>query len=146
MARTVEGSVSGKEALAVLESYGPEEDATDALLKNKDLLAKLDQVQSAKADKFKRAEADFWKPQKVGDFLQGIYLGSTNRGRYLVHAIGKKDAKGRPFAVRLNGTAILTRELKRGEVGQGVRIEWKGEGKTDAGQRLQMYEVSWLDN
>lgn len=151
MAKQIEANgLSGKDALDYVNSKAvsaqEQEDALLASLDQKAVMAKLDEVSKASKDKFKKADADFWKPTKPKeDFLKGIYLGSYPGKKYMVHLIGTKDSKGKPLPVRVNGTTILTRELKRGQVGQGVLITYMGEGKTDDGMKLTQMEVEWFE-
>lgn len=143
--------------LALIKAFpnGIEAQEDDALELLKVHKAALDKVVSAKPSAFKKAESDFWpsKEQKATASekhpatIQGIYLGNQRRGRYLIHAVGSKDSKGKPLAVRINGTAILTRELLREEnaVGKGVRISYLGGSKTDEGQKLSLFQVEWFE-
>lgn len=145
---------SGKDAADFVQSAERGEkgrqanDALNALaasMGGKDTLAKLDKALAAKPDAFERKTPDFWKPAKEGDEVRGIYLGSVDGPKYKVHAIGTRDPKsGENYAVRINGSTILTKELLRGKQGDAVRIVYKGAGKTDGGNKLQQFEVSWL--
>lgn len=145
---------SGKDAADYVQDTARGEkgrQASDALnalaasMAGKDTLAKLDKALNAKPDAFEKKTSDFWKPAKEGEEVRGIYLGSVDGPKYKIHAIGTRDAKtGENYAVRINGSTILTKELLRGNAGDAVRIVYKGAGKTDGGNRLQQFEVSWL--
>jgi len=121
---------------------GEEIDAFEAGLAAAEQL--LGKVTKAKATDFVTKESDFWKPREKGEMLQGVYLGSVKRPRYLVHAIAVVGKDGKAMIKRINGTRILSKELQRGEKNQGVRVVFDGEGKTDEGQKLMHYTVSWL--
>jgi hypothetical protein len=124
-----------------------DKEAALSLLNDKDALARIQAVSKAKDDAFVALESDFWKPTKPGDELRGIYLGSGKDGRYVVHVIGKLDKEtGKPIAVRINGTHVLTRELPRGTPGQGVRITFQGTEKASDDRKINKYEVAWLKN
>jgi hypothetical protein len=136
--------LEGQEAVDYInQDNGQEVEAIQTKLAG--ALDNLDKVMSAKEDKFKKADSDFWKPSQKGEKLRGIYLGTQNGKKYKVHFIGTRDSKGNPMAVRVNGTAIITREFARGTIGNGVELEYHGEGKTDAGNKLQMFDVRWLE-
>lgn len=157
MAKQTEGKqgMTGNEAMEyVLANAGggttaKMQEAEEAILARftekeaKELVAK---AAKAKADAFKAFEKEFWKPEEAGDFLQGVYLGSYPGPKYKVHLIGKSDAKGRLMKVRINGSTTLTRDMERGTPGTPVRIEYQGETKTEAGMRLKLFEVKWLEN
>ncbi len=142
-------SMTGKDALDFVRANAPNDEALDALFTmDKDMVKAMDEALKAKDAAFQKEDDNFWKPEKAGDKLKGIYLGSAKSGRLLVHAIGTKDSKGKPLAVRVNGTAVLTRKLKRGAIGQGVIIEYLGEvGTAEEGRNpLRKFETHWLNN
>lgn len=119
-----------------------------ASLSGKDALAKLDTLSKAKPGDFERPTDDYWRPhldESAPKVLQGIYLGSKRVGRYLRHVIAIKDSKtGKPMAIEVNGTHILTKSIKaNGAPGKGVRVEYVGVGKTEAGNTILKLDVTW---
>lgn len=119
---------------------------TRAMLSGKDVLARLEKVEKAKEGNFKRTEKDFWKPTAEEPELRGIYLGWEQGKKFRIHVIGRKDPEtGKPVAMRVNGTAILTRELKKVEEGQPIRIVWEGASKTSDGNNLTLLRVEVLE-
>lgn len=117
-----------------------EVDVADAL-QAEEVQDALDKVLSAKQEAFEAMAPDFWKPgasDKAGrpypKKVKGIYLGwQRGNGKLIQHALGVKDEKGRPMALRFNGTATLTRELKKiprkewGTLAAGISIEFLGQ-------------------
>ena len=154
------GTISGKDAVDYVQAEQSQEaqnergakqrqaDAEiEALAKNmggKDVLARLDKTMTAKPEAFEAKSKDFIR-LSPGQEVRGIYLGTVQGPKYKVHAIGTLDPKTKePMVVRLNGTTILTKELMRGEKGQGVYIKCNAVSKTAGGNNLFETEVRWL--
>ncbi len=111
----------------------------------KDLDAAINAVEKAKTEDFREEAQDFWKPEKPGDELRGVYMTKYSQNRYSVHVFAVKHPKtGKPMAMRVNGSRILSKELNKGETGKPVRIVYEGETKTEAGQKLNKFRVFWL--
>lgn len=129
----VEGTV---ESAAIVDPF---EDAMKALS------GRLEQVNKAKTEDFALHEdEEFWKPTKPGDFIKGVYLGHFKKARYLVHGVARLDKEGNKIVTRVNGTHVLTSALKQCKPGTGVLIVFKEESKTEAGNKINLYEVSFL--
>ena len=124
-----------------------EQDLTGAL-RLKETKAVLERLSKAQEEKFQAMDADFWKPGALDPKtdkafpkkVRGIYLGwQKGQGKLVQHALGQLDAKGRPIALRFNGTATLTRELQRipredwGTEAAGMEIEYLGQGPGSQG-------------
>lgn len=139
--------LTGQDAVDYIhETRIVEVDVSDALM-SKEVRDTLDKVMAAKADKFKDMAPDFWKPggtDKAGKpypkKIRGLYLGwQRGAGKLIQHAVGQLDPKGKPCALRFNGTAALTRELKKiprgewGTIAAGIEIEFLGQGPTTMG-------------
>lgn len=100
-------------------------------------------AKEAKKDDFQKQETDFWKPEKAGESLQGVYLGFIP-DRYITHLVGTLDKKGNPLMMRVKGTKQLTSALSRVKKGTGVRIEFDGTEKVENGT-MRKFVVSLLD-
>lgn len=99
-------------------------------------------AKEAKKDDFTRQETDYWKPEKIGDALQGIYLGCIP-DRYMTYLIGVMDKKGEPMMKRVKGTRQLTSGLSRLKKGTPVRIEFEGEEATANG-KMKKFNIGLL--
>lgn len=106
-------------------------------------IAMLEAAKKAKKDDFTKQETDFWKPEKVGDTLQGVYMGSVP-DRYTTHLLGTLDTKGNPLMMRIKGTKGLSGALGRVKAGTAVRIEFIGSEKTENGN-FKKFDVGLLD-
>lgn len=106
-------------------------------------LQMLKAAKTAKANDFQKQESDYWKAEKAGEALQGIYMGFIP-DRYITHLIGTLDSKGNPIMMRVKGTKQLTSGLNRVKVGTGVRIEFTGTEKTENGT-MRKFDISMLD-
>lgn len=106
-------------------------------------LEALKKAKAAKKDEFQKQETDYWKAEKPGESLQGVYLGFIP-DRYITHLIGTLDSKGNPLMMRVKGTKQLTGALSRVKKGTAVRIEFTGTEKTENGT-MRKFEVALLD-
>ncbi len=132
--KMLEGAESGeeisrkkqKEALARRE-----EDAIQAAIAAN--RARLDKVVAAKAEDFEAPITDFWKPTVKGEYLQGIFVGTSSSGRFKQHCIlVRKDGKDIPM--RMLGTHKLSRELAKYDPGTALRVEFNGSSRVDSGK------------
>lgn len=120
-------------------------DAMALLNANKGLIAKAKAAATAKPEAFRDTEKDFWKPEEVNEEIRGVYLATKPGAKYKVHFIGREDpSTGRPTVVRINGSTVLTREMSKVEPGQAVRIVYKGETKSEAGNKVSLFSVTVL--
>lgn len=121
------------------------ENALLAQLSDKSLEAALAAAEKAKPEEFKEEAQDFWKPSKPNDSITGVYMSKYSQNRYAVHVLAVKHPKtGKPMAMRINGSRILSKEMAKGEFGKACRIVYEGETKTEAGQKLNKFRVYWL--
>jgi len=119
-----------------------EEQSIDALLADANTAKQLAGLDKWDEKEFEAEASDFWKPEKVGDELKGIYLGYETGERMKSHAFAVLDPKtGKPTPMRFNGTRILSKELRRIEIGSKVWIRFTGVTKTLAGQNLKLFDV-----
>lgn len=144
-AEKVETKAPAAEPVEIVQSRGmplADDDAMQALLdKANSALATLDKAKDAD---FQKLELDFWKPEKDGDELKGVYLGSTKNGNYLQHHIGRKGKDGKPVKVTVNGTITLTKAFRQIDPGTAVSIKFVGMTKTNNGMNLRQYDVRFL--
>lgn len=106
--------------------------------------AQFKALQQTKDADFEAEAKDFWKPTQDGDTLKGVYLGREKEARYFVHSFATAHPKtGVPFLTRVNGSRILSKELAKGQIGQGVKLVYHGQTVTGAGQKLNMFDVLW---
>lgn len=103
----------------------------------------LKAAKTAKPADFQKQESDYWKAEKPGESLQGLYMGFIP-DRYITHLIGTLDSKGNPIMMRVKGTKQLTSALGRVKPQTAVRIEFTGTEKTENGT-MRKFEVSMLD-
>ena len=128
---------------AAMVPYENIDETINPLKLDKNIEGMLKKVASAKPDAFEQDATDFWKPEKMGEVIQGIYLGAEQTGRFTIFGVATMSKDG-PSLTRILSTRILAKELRKGETQQGVRIEYKGETKTSAGQRLKLFDVAWF--
>jgi hypothetical protein len=139
------GEVVGEETAALTVAPSTFDPIAALAANSKAILEKAKRAQTAKDEDFRDTEADFWKPEQEGEELRGVYLGTEQGPKYKIHHFGRLDpSTGKPVAVRVNGSTILTRELAKVDVNSGVVIRYEGEGKTDAGNKLQKFIVRVL--
>jgi len=147
--------LEGEAAVEYLRNNSPtqatvtEEDVTHLATTNSEMLALLNQAEGASEEQFKKNESDFFKPTEadVGTArakMKGVYLGRTKTARYYVHAFLTRGSEGQPMVKRVNGTTILTKELKQIALKTMVMIEYKGEDKTMDGNALALWDVAVL--
>lgn len=98
---------------------------------------------SAGPERFEVLEADLWKPEKKGEQLRGVYMGARRDGKFLYFHIATMARTGEPMVKRVIESAMATREIQRGAVGQGILITYEGEQKVDEGT-MKVLTVAWL--
>lgn len=91
--------------------------------------------------KWRSVEAQLWKPEKEGECIEGIYLGweeirlrDSGVKRYLIG-----DGEVTKWAVL--GTTVLNRLMDRVSTHSRVRITYLGDGRSNAGRKVKLYQV-----
>lgn len=101
----------------------------------------LKQTKDLEEEDFETIEDDFWKPEKPGDFIQGVYLGTID-DRYKTHCFGTVDKEGNPLMKRMNGSRGVSSSLSRLAPNKYiVRVTFQGQEKTGAGRNVNKWDV-----
>lgn len=99
----------------------------------------MDEEQKKVFDDFKDVDSDVWTPKNVGDSIEGVLVHKIARegeisARYYVDIWGKSRKL-------VWGTAVLDNRMALVEVGNAVRITYKGKEKNKKGQPLHIWKV-----
>lgn len=100
------------------------------VLDDKALNAKLDALNKASDADFVEKVTDFWKPEKAGEFIRGVYVGSAKQGRLLQYGIAVKGSDGVIRGKKLNGTHSLTSAMRTIKEGTLIQIKYLGKTQT----------------
>lgn len=113
------------------------------------LLEQLDAIdeKAADAEAWEDGEFDLWKPTKEGEAFVGIYLKMLHGVRFKVHVFAARSEKDPKKVVtkRINGSSILTRELKKFGEGSTVKVTFIGKQPNSSGDgSLNLFRVQKL--
>lgn len=120
---------------------------SDAMLSSA-VLAKLATL--GKLD-FTPVEADLWKPEEIGNFLMGVYLGKT-MSSVINNATGEtvpflnfacsSIIDGTPMVKRILESATLKRVFDYLALNTAVKVTFDGEQPSKQGNPLKLYTVA----
>ena len=86
-------------------------------------------------------EPDIWKPTKEGDTIEGVYLDKEERMIYkeVSNLYSLETPEG--TLKKVWGSKILDDRMKLVNLGQELRITFKGEKQNKAGTKFKMWIV-----
>jgi hypothetical protein len=85
-------------------------------------------------------EPGIWKPNKVGDFIQGVLISKESKGSFDSEAYSiETETEGFKLVW---GSTVLADRMKFINIGDIVRIEFKGVEKNKLGQDVKIFKVS----
>lgn len=91
---------------------------------------------------WKAIEPGMWKPEKDGDFITGVLVNKQPRegdlsARYTLDV----KRNGKPEMMLVWGSTVLDDRMQLVQLGQEVKITFKGKQKNKRGQDLNIYKV-----
>ena len=83
--------------------------------------------------KYKESTGNFWKPEKVEEFVEGLYInkevhvGQNDSNIYYIEKLEDHEV------IQIWGTTILDQRMMPVKIGQQVKITYKGLGEKGKG-------------
>jgi len=119
-------------------------DESDVLVYLQENRAAVEKTLNRKEELHQLNESDFWRPSQIGEYIEGVYLGSAlgTNGYPGVHLACRKadGSKGVWHRTALGATMILN-ALQGVMVGTSIRIVYNGMGKNSRNQKTHRFAV-----
>jgi hypothetical protein len=105
-------------------------------------------VDKSKKLNFKKIEPGIWKPEKKGDELVGLLVGSDDSNKYdsKVYHLEVEGEDGKANQTVVFGTAVLDDRMRFVKPGQTVKIVYQGTEPNKKGQDTKMFDVLIADD
>lgn len=95
------------------------------------------------AKKWKTIDPGTWKPEKEGDSIEGVLIDKTPK---TADVGAKYHIENQDGMFLVWGSAILDDRMKYVNVGDEVRVVFKGKAKNKKGQDVNLYDVAVAEN
>lgn len=92
---------------------------------------------------FKKIDPNAWKPEKVGDMIEGVLVKAEPSQSYDNKVYGIQTSDGAQFVVF--GTTVLDNRMGYVRVGDTVRIVYQGTEKNKKNQPTKLFDVFLSD-
>lgn len=95
----------------------------------------------AEDNSYKTSEGNFWKPEKKGESVEGLYInkdenvGENNSNIYFIEQLKDNEV------IQIWGTTILDNRMRIVKIGQQVKITY--EGKAEKGSKGKQAPHLW---
>lgn len=83
-------------------------------------------------------EPNVWKPEKTGDQIEGVLINKKDNPKYEGRIYHIENESGR-FVVF--GTTVLDDRMSYVQIGERVRIEFRGKELNKKGQEVKIFRV-----
>lgn len=91
------------------------------------------------AVEWNEVQPNVWKPTKEGDFIFGVLISKEEKGSFESTAYNIENPEGQHLVW---GSTVLDDRMKFINVGDYVKIEYKGLEKNKKGQDVKIFKVS----
>jgi len=99
---------------------------------------KTEDIQENVEEGWERISPNVWKPEGAGDFIEGVLVDKRKTGDFDSESYSIETKEGFKLVW---GTTILSNRMKLINVGDHIRIIYKGTETNKKGQPLKIYEV-----